>query len=156
MKRQLIISACALALLSSCAVSDSAKKDGENSEAVKVCNAKKLIGKWGFVSIVNDSIVLDAAEIDSIGSGQGFVFNQDSTFTVVTNCNSIGGMYTATCDSIAFGDGFMTEMACDNMEVEDAIRFILTDLNAYTIEGDSLLRLTSDRDNCYIVLNKTE
>ena len=156
MKKLLIISAMSAALLCSCGGNGAADKaDDTACDSVK-CNMRKLPGKWNFVAIANDSINLDEAFIDSIGAGQGIVFGQDSTFSVVTNCNRIGGSYTATCDSIAFGDGFMTEMACDNMQVEDAVRFILSKLNAYTVESDSILRLTPDDANCYIVLKKAE
>lgn len=157
MKKLLIISALSAALLCSCGGNGAADKSGNACcDSVTECNMVKLPGKWCFVTIANDSVRLDEALIDSIGAGQGIVFGQDSTYSVMTNCNSIGGSYTATCDSIIFGDGFMTEMACDNMQVEDAVRFILPKLNAYSIESDSILRITSDDDNCFIVLKKAE
>ena len=157
MKKLIIICSLAAALLGSCGGSGTARQaDDACCDSAARCNMTKLSGKWNFVNIVNDSIHLDRNFIDSIGSDQGIVLGKDSTYSVVTNCNSIGGSYTVTCDSSAFSDGFMTEMACDNMEVEDAVRFILPKLNAYIIESDSTLRLISDDDKCFIVLKKAE
>ncbi len=71
-----------------------------------------------------------------------------------TNCNSISRTYTVKGDSIILGDGAMTEMACDNMAVEDALRRILPNVATVYIQNDSIARLDSRNPSEYIVLRK--
>ena len=49
----------------------------------------------------------------------------------------------------------MTEMACDNMATEDALRKILPNIATVYIENDSIARLDSRNPSEYIVLRKT-
>jgi len=48
----------------------------------------------------------------------------------------------------------MTEMACDNMAVEDALRRILPNIATVCIQNDSITRLDSRNPSEYIVLRK--
>ncbi|WP_289833357.1 META domain-containing protein, partial [uncultured Muribaculum sp.] len=76
---------------------------------------------------------------------------EDSTYFIKTNCNTISGTYTIKGDSIILGDGAMTEMACDNMAVEDALRRILPNIATVYIQNDSIARLDSRNPSEYIV-----
>ncbi len=75
--------------------------------------------------------------------------------SVRTNCNSIGGSYTLNGDSLTIGDGFCTEMACDNMVVEDLIKQILPEVRSAVAGNDSTMRLTTAGES-YISLRKAE
>jgi heat shock protein HslJ len=43
-------------------------------------------------------------------------FRDDGTFSARTDCNSMGGEYTAKNGTIAFGSVFMTEMYCEGSQ----------------------------------------
>ncbi|HQJ89139.1 MAG TPA: META domain-containing protein, partial [Paludibacteraceae bacterium] len=64
------------------------------------------------------------------------------------------GPYTITGDSITFGDGAMTEMACDDMAVEDALRRILPDISTIDLQNDSVVRLNGATPAECILLRK--
>lgn len=55
-----------------------------------------------------------------------------------------------------FGDGMMTEMACDNMATEDALRKILPSIVRMDMENDSIVRLCTDNHSQYIMLRKAK
>lgn len=52
------------------------------------------------------------------------------------------------------GDGAMTEMACDNMHTEDALRRILPDIATIDAENDSIVRLNCKNHSSYLILKK--
>lgn len=72
----------------------------------------------------------------------------------MTNCNYISGYYTVSGDSITLGDGVMTEMACDDMQTEDALRRILPDIAAIDVENDSIVRLNCGNYSGYLILRR--
>lgn len=115
--------------------------------------ALHIAGRWTIESIVfNDSDYVRPAEC-APEVKQTFTFT-DSTYFAATNCNSLGGFYTMAGDSIVLGDGAMTEMACDNMDTEDALRRILPHIATVRPEGDTVLRLCTERPESYILLRK--
>lgn len=67
-------------------------------------------------------------------------FNEDDkTFSLSTDCNMINGMFEVTDDTIHFKNMLVTEMACDNMIVEQNMLRLLNDSTAYaTSHADSL------------------
>lgn len=110
-------------------------------------------GQWYIENIVfNDSDYVRPQE-QVPGSRQYITFEGDMYF-VQTNCNTMLGSYSVVGDSICLNDGAMTEMACDNMEVEDAIRRILPHLSRIDMENDTTLRLNSSDPQEYIVLRR--
>lgn len=112
-----------------------------------------LLGSWNIENVVvNDSLGLCLADVDSLGT-QTVNFAADSSYVINTNCNTIQGAYILDGDSLSFEPGLMTEMACDNMQVEELLRVLLPELKTYTLENDSTLRLNSDREG-YVVLKK--
>ena len=72
----------------------------------------------------------------------------------MTNCNHGSGGYVLRGDSISFGDGAWTEMACDNMATEDAIKRILPALNTVEVDNDSIMRINSNESSQYLILRK--
>ena len=88
------------------------------------------------------------------GVNQYFLF-EDSTYFIMTNCNSISGQYTVKGDSITLGDGAMTEMACDNMATEDALRRILPRISTMDTQSDSVIRLNGTTPAECILLKKS-
>ena len=112
-------------------------------------------GQWYLDSIVfSDSEYVRVRPDVRLSSIHQYVVFEDSTYFIKTNCNSISGTYTVKGDSIILGDGAMTEMACDDMSVEEALRRILPNIASIHIQNDSIVRLDSSNPSEYIVLRK--
>ncbi len=116
--------------------------------------AVDIRGQWYLENIVfSDSVNVRPSE-EVPGVRQYITFNDDSTFYIQTNCNSISGGYEQNGDSIILGAGIMTEMACDNMATEDALRKILPDIVTLDVENDSVMRLNTTVPSEYVILVK--
>lgn len=74
----------------------------------------------------------------------------------MTNCNSLSGSYTVKGDTITLGDGAMTEMACDDMRTEDALRRILPHISTVDVQNDSVVRLNGSTPAECILLRKAK
>lgn len=112
-----------------------------------------LQGQWYLENIVfNDSDFVRPSE-EVPGSRQYIIF-EDSTYSVMTNCNAMTGSYAVKGDSIWLSDGAMTELACDNMVTENALRRIFPNIFRVDIENDSIVRLNGSVATEYIVLRK--
>lgn len=110
-------------------------------------------GQWYLENIVfNDSVYVRPAE--EVPGQRQYITFEDSTYFIQTNCNTFSGTYTLKGDSLRLGDGAMTEMACDNMATEEAIRKILPVIATVDIENDSIARLNSQTPSEYILLRK--
>lgn len=110
-------------------------------------------GQWYIDNIVfSDSDYVRPDEVVP-GAAQYIVF-EDSTYYIMTNCNSISGTYRLEGTSITLGDGAMTEMACDNMESEDALRRILPHIATIDLQNDTVLRLNGATPVECILLRK--
>lgn len=147
MKKLLIIGL--LAGMVSCAGSGTKSTQEEDKVAADVS------GQWYIENVVeNDSSYVRPSEIDG-GVTAYIVFKDDNTFGVMTGCNHIGGQYTIEGDSIRLADILSTEMACDNMEVEDMLKKILPEVNAVDCLNDSVMRLNCSTPASYILLRKS-
>ncbi len=156
MTRTSILSAAtALTILTaSCGGNKENKETVGNQQQETVANVD-VRGQWYLDSIVfSDSEYVRVRPDVRLSSIHQYIVFEDSTYFIKTNCNSISGTYTVKGDSIILGDGAMTEMACDNMAVEDALRRILPNIASIHIENDSIARLDSRNPSEYIVLRK--
>ena len=61
---------------------------------------------------------------------------------------------TINGDSIRLGDGIMTEIACEDMATEEALRRILPQIVTVGVENDSTIRLNGATSSEYILLQK--
>lgn len=148
--KSLLFSVCAAAvLLVGCTSSPKKVAEADDVETVN-----PVEGRWSIDRVqLSDSAVL---VIDTAVMAEQFVeFNADSTYVVLTNCNSISGAYALNGDSITLADGAMTEMACDDMRAEDMLRVILPQISAYAVDGDSL-RLSAAGQMARIELHRAE
>ena len=149
------MTACfAVAMMASCTGNKGAV-DKDNSEVNDLAAEANvdLTGQWYIENIFfNDTDYVRPAEI--LPDVRQYVQFTDSTYSIMTNCNSISGYYTLSGDSITLGDGMMTEMACDNMQTEDALRRILPDIAAIDVENDSIVRLNCRNNSGYLILKK--
>jgi hypothetical protein len=112
-------------------------------------------GQWHIENIVfSDSDYVRPDE--TLSSMKQYIVFEDSTFFIMTNCNSLNGTYAVKGDSIMFGDGVMTEMACDDMRTEDALRRILPRISTLDVQNDSVVRLNGSAPSECILLRKAK
>lgn len=115
-----------------------------------------LQGKWMLKSYVIDS---ETTEFDT-DADYILSFNEpDNTFGMTTDCNTIGGNFNITNDTIRFQQIMVTEMACDKMTVEENMIRLFNDTTAYAIStGDSIHYTAPNIGNAVFskLENKTE
>lgn len=144
-----------VATTTGCTGNKEAKTDNlDNNAKTEVANAD-IRGQWYIENIVfSDSDYVRPDETSS--SMKQYVVFEDSTYFIMTNCNSISGSYTVKGDSITLGDGVMTEMACDDMRTEDALRRILPHISTIDVQYNSGMRLIGSSQVEYILLRKAK
>lgn len=145
----------AATLLASCSghATGSGSQPHDNSSA-KTVVIPDLHCKWLIDNIVvNDTIQVNPAEI-SPKRDCYIVFNPDGTFGASTNCNTLGGEYVLDNDSIRFDNMLITEMACDNMTVEEMLGRVLPEVQALDCVNDSVIHLNT-ASAAHIVLKKS-
>ncbi len=132
---------------------------GSKEQAADLENQKEQVeniqGQWMIENVVeNDSSYVRPSEIDP--ELKSYIdFRDDNTFGIVTNCNHIGGNYSQNNDSIHLTEIMTTEMACDNMDLEDMLKKVLPSVNTIDCINDSITRLNTDKGDSYIVLKKS-
>ena len=154
MTRKSILSvATALAILTaSCGGNKENKETADNQQKETVANVD-VHGQWYLENIVfSDSDYVRPSE-KVPGVRQYIVSRTALTLSRPTATHS-PALTRSKGDSITLGDGMMTEMACDNMATEDAIRRILPNIATVYIQNDSIARLDSRNPSEYIVLRK--
>lgn len=145
-----------------CLVLGAASCTGNKSNDCNVADSEKrgvpvenIEGQWLIENVVeNDSSYVRPSEIDPEMTSY-IDFRDDNTFGIVTNCNHIGGNYTQANDSIHLTELMSTEMACDNMELEDMLKKVLPSVSTIDCINDSITRLNTDKGESYIVLKKS-
>ncbi len=148
-----LIAAAVVAVIAAGCAGNKAKESTEAPTGTAETNAD-IRGQWSIENIVfNDSDYVRPDEAVP-GVNQYFLF-EDSTYFIMTNCNTISGQYTVKGDSITLGDGAMTEKACDNMDTEDALRRILPRISTVEIQNDSVVRLNGSTPAECILLKKS-
>lgn len=128
--------------------------NADNATPTEVANAD-IRGQWYIENIVfSDSDYVRPDE--TLTSMKQYIVFKDSTYFIMTNCNSLSGSYTVKGDSITLGDGAMTEMACDDMRTEDALRRILPHISTIDVQNDSVVRLNGSTPAECILLRKAK
>lgn len=157
-KSNIALIACAALLIASatgCSNNKETKSNKADEEAqTEIANAD-IRGQWYIENIVfSDSDYVRPDETSS--SMKQYIVFEDSTYFIMTNCNSFNGSYTVKGDSIKLGDGAMTEMACDDMKTEDALRRILPHISTIDVQNDSVVRLNGSAPAECILLRKAK
>lgn len=138
-----------------CTGNKEAKTDKLDNNAKTVVANADIRGQWYIENIVfSDSDYVRPDETSS--SMKQYIVFEDRTYFIMTNCNSFNGSYTVKGDSIKLDDGAMTEMACDDMRTEDAIRRILPRISTIDVQNDSVVRLNGLAPAECILLRKAK
>lgn len=144
-----------IATATGCTGNKEAKSDRLDNKAKREIANADIRGQWYIGNIVfSDSDYVRPDETSS--SMKQYIVFEDSTYFIMTNCNSISGSYTVKGDSIKLCDGAMTEMACDDMRTEDALRRILPHISTIDIQNDSVVRLNGSAPAECILLRKAK
>lgn len=131
----------ALVALSLCACNHNGGASHESASSDSTClDYSPLAGEW-----MLRSFRIDCASTEFEGpTAYAMRFNApDNTFSLSTDCNGISGRFDVVADTIRFDGVFVTEMACDNMQVEEAMLRMFADSTAYAICGPDTLRLVA-------------
>lgn len=143
-----------MAMAAGCSGNKEASDKSDNQAQTEVANAD-IRGQWYIENIVFSDF--DYVRPDETSSSmKQYIMFEDSTYFIMTNCNSISGSYKVIGDSIILGDGAMTEMACDDMRTEDALRRILPHISTIDIQNDSVVRLNGTAPAECILLRKAK
>lgn len=142
-------------MLASCnGTTTSSDNQAEGEPAVESISTPDLNRMWVIENVVlNDSVYCRPSEMQP-ERNYYFTFAEDGTFGVNTNCNTIGGQYMQKGDSISFSNINITEMACDDMTMEELLIMILPEIDIVDAEIDSVIRLNTG-SSAYIVLKKS-
>ena len=135
MKSFILTAAATALLLASCSGnSNQTSASEQQNDSIEIVE-NSILGKWNIENVViSDSVYARPAEITP-DVDQYISFEADSTYSIVTNCNSINGSYIL------------------NMQVEDLIKQVLPEISTVDFENDSTLRLNTSGCH-YIVLRK--
>lgn len=145
---------CLVLVATSCTGTKSSQDKVADSENTND-TVGNIQGQWLIENVVeNDSSYVRPSEIEP-GLTSYIDFREDNTFGIVTNCNHIGGTYYQSNDSIRLTDILTTEMACDNMKLEDMLKYVLPSVSTIDCLNDSIMRLNTDKGDAYIVLHKS-
>lgn len=120
--------AIASVALCACTATSKSENNGENIAG--------LHEEWHLDSYRIDC---ESTQFDATSSYKLSFNEPDNTFSLSTDCNMINGEFGITNDTIRFKNMLVTEMACDNMAVEQNMLRLLNDPTAYaTCHGDTL------------------
>ena len=144
-----------MATAAGCSGNKETKSDKTDNEVRTEIANVDIRGQWYIENIVfSDSDYVRPDESSS--SMKQYIVFEDSTYFIMTNCNSISGSYAVNGDSIKLGDGAMTEMACDDMRTENALRRILPHISTIDVQYDSVVRLNGTAPAECILLLKAK
>ena len=155
MKARFLISAILTLCMVACNGSrqNQAACNGDNPAETDTAATADITGQWYIENIFfNDTTYCRPSEL-GLGSRPYISLGSDGSYSVITNCNNGAGSYTVSGAAISFHDAAWTEMACDNMATEEAMREILPLLNAVDMENDSVMRINSGSEP-YLILTR--
>lgn len=153
MKIRLMPAVALIMMATACSGSGKQSNDEALVNEQSVVNNVDIYGQWYLENIVFSDTEYVRPSEEVPGSRQYILF-EDSTYSVMTNCNAMSGPYSIKGDSIWLGDGAITELACDNMATEEALRRILPHITTVDVESDTVVRLNSKIASEYIILRK--
>lgn len=125
---RLSIQIIASVALCACTATNKTENSGENITSLQE--------EWHLDSYRIDC---ESTQFDATSSYK-LSFNESyNTFSLSTDCNMINGEFGIANDTIRFKNMLVTEMACDNMVVEQNMLRLLNDSTAYAMcHGDTL------------------
>lgn len=154
MKRLLPVAALAALMAVGC----TGKKAAEETAAIEEINvetaAPTVLGQWAIENIsLSDTLGIRPAETNPEATCT-ILFSPDSTFGASTGCNSLGGSYVLSGDSLKLDHFASTMMLCPDTRVEDALNTVLPNIGTIEFVGDSALVLKTAEPACFVELRR--
>lgn len=116
----------------------------------------ELSGKW---RIVEYKCIATSAPIglSQVPNYSDYSLEFDNTGNVICNtgCNLVSGQYIAKDNKLTFPEITSTEMACEDMLVEESVKHILPIIKAFEIKNDTILFLKDENGHILMELTKT-
>jgi len=114
-----------------------------------------LSGKW---RIVEYKCIATSAPIDLSQVPENFdyslEFDNQGNVICNTGCNLVSGQYIVKGDKLAFPEITSTEMACEDMLMEESVKHIFPVIKAFEIKNDSVLFLKDADSHILMKLTK--
>lgn len=124
------------ALLVMCACGGNKASDAnDENEGIRL-DSIELHGEWKLMSYTVDSIT---AEFGDSVDYRLIVDETADNFSIDTGCNYISGSFSVTNDTIRLHDTLVTEMACDDMTVEQNMLRLVNDPEAYAMRDNDTI-----------------
>lgn len=120
---------------------NSAQSGNQATDADNDALNSALAGQWRLTDYAGDGLIGEMTD------DQNYIltFNPDDySFSLSTDCNTIGGQYSIDDHSITFTNTYATQMACEDETVENAMKIIIPMITGYSISDNSRLSLRSD------------
>lgn len=114
-----------------------------------------LSGKW---RIVEYKCIATSAPIglSQVPDNFDYSLEFDNQGNVICNtgCNLVSGQYTVKGDELTFPEITSTEMACEDMLVEESVKHILPAIKTFEIKNDTILFLKNADGHTLMELTK--
>jgi Heat shock protein len=114
-----------------------------------------LSGKW---RIVEYKCIATSAPIglSQVPDNFDYSLEFDNQGNVICNtgCNLVSGQYTVKGDELTFPEITSTEMACEDMLVEESVKHILPVIKTFEIKNDTILFLKNADGHTLMELTK--
>lgn len=115
----------------------------------------ELSGKW---RIVEYKCIATSAPIglSQVPDNFDYSLEFDNQGNVICNtgCNLVSGQYTVKGDELTFLEITSTEMACEDMLVEESVKHILPVIKTFEIKNDTILFLKNADGHTLMELTK--
>lgn len=125
---------------------------------VASCNTHKKDDLYGVWRIVRYQCIANSSPIglSRVANGSDYSLEFDNQGMVICNtgCNLVSGQYIVEGDKLTFPEITSTEMACEDMIVEESLKRSLPCIRSYEVRTDSLLLLKDMDGHVLIELQK--
>ncbi len=140
--------------LVSCGGTNNTSTTDAGVDVIDETSAPDIKGQWIIENVVeNDDSYVRPSELSPAATAL-INFNDNRSFGIITNCNHIAGTYSQSGDSVRMFDLSWTELACDDMRLEEMLKKVLPMVRVVDMVNDSIARLNSSEEASYIVLRK--
>ena len=109
----------------------------------KRANYSEIAGKWNFFEINGEEVNATEEEVPFM---EFEIDTPHKRFFGNAGCNNFNGEYTLESDhNISFEGVAITEMACENMKMEETVMAALAEVASYSIEEGQLSLLNAEK-----------
>ena len=131
--------------------SEAAAPEGSASATV---SPEYVVGQWVIEEIGMEGSKNIHPDQSNPAQAQMMVFYPDNMVGISTNCNSLGGEYALDGADIRFSSMARTEMACDDMTVEEALAKLMPALVHIDVLSDTTMLLNAEAAGNFLLLRK--